>query len=144
MSKENKQLIRRWFEEVWNQKSESAIDRMLDPEARAHGVPTPDGFIVGPEQFKPFHRTLLGAFPDMHFVFHEVLAEGDRVAIRWTATMTHRGDQLGFPATGKHVTLEGSSFLVIGNGKILEGWNQMEFQGMIHSLKAAAEEMAKA
>lgn len=144
MSEQNKQLIRRWFEEVWNQKSESAIDRMLDPEAIAHGVPTPDGAIVGPEQFKQFHQTLLGAFPDMHFVFHEVLAEGDRVAIRWTATMTHRGDQLGFPPTGKHVTLDGSTFAVIGNGKIREGWNQMEFQGMIHSLQAAAQEVVKA
>ena len=66
------------------------------------------------------------------------------MAIRWTVTMTHRGDHLGFPATGKHVTLDGSSFLVIGNGKILEGWNQMEFQGMIHSLQAAAQELVKA
>jgi predicted ester cyclase len=77
-------------------------------------------------------------------VFHEVLAEGDRVAIRWTATMTHRGDQLGFPVTGKHVTLEGSTFAVIGNGKIREGWNQMEFQGMIHSLQTAAHDVVKA
>jgi predicted ester cyclase len=87
---------------------------------------------------------LVGAFPDAHFMFNDVIAEGDRVAIRWTVTMTHAGDQLGFPATGRRVTLEGSSFLVIKNGKIVEGWNQMEFQGLIHSLKSTAEEHARA
>jgi steroid delta-isomerase-like uncharacterized protein len=144
MSEENKQLVRRWFEEVWNQRDESAIDRMFDPEGRSHGVPTPEGILTGPEQFKQLHRMLVGAFPDAHFMFNDVIAEGDRVAIRWTVTMTHAGDQLGFPATGRRVTLEGSSFLVIKNGKIVEGWNQMEFQGLIHSLKSTAEEHARA
>ncbi len=144
MSEENKQLVRRWLEEVWNQKSESAIDRMFHPEGRSHGVPTPDGVLTGREQFKELHRTFLGAFPDMHFVLNDVIAEGDRVAVRWTNTSTHLGDQLGFPATGGRVTLEGSSFLLIKDGKILEGWNQMELQGMMHSLKSAAEQLVKA
>lgn len=143
MSEENKQLVRRWFEEVWNQKNASAIDRMYHPEGRSHGVPTNE-VLMGPEQFKQFHRTYVGAFPDMHFELNDVIAEGDKVAVRWTNTATHRGNELGFPATGKRVTLEGSSFLVIRDGKIYEGWNQMELQGMLQSLKIAAEELVKA
>ena len=143
MSEENKQLVRRWFEEVWNQKNASAIDRMFDPEGRSHGVPT-NVVLVGPAQFKEFHRTYLGAFPDMHFVLHDVIAEGDRVAVRWTNTATHLGDELGFPATGRRVILEGSSFLVIRNGMILEGWNQMELQEMMQSLKSPAHELVRA
>ena len=75
----------------------------------------------------------------MRVVVDDVIAEGDRVAIRWTATMTHTGDDLGFPATGRPVTLQGSSFIVVKDGQIREGWNQMDLQGTIQSLKSAAE-----
>lgn len=143
MSEENKRLVTRWFEEVWNQKDASAIDRMFHPEGRSHGVPTNE-VLMGREQFKQFHRTYVGAFPDMQFVLNDIIAEGDRVAVRWTNTATHLGNELGFPATGKQVTLEGSSFLSIRDGKIFEGWNQMELQGMMQSLKSAAEELVKA
>ena len=144
MSEESKQLARRWFDEVWNQKSEAAIDRMFRPEGRAHGLPTEGGRPAGPEDFKTIHRTFLGAFPDIRFVINDVIAEGDRVAVRWTANMTHAGDHLGFPATGSDVTLEGSSFLHLKDGMIFEAWNQMELQGMIQSLKSAAEKAVQA
>lgn len=135
MSEANKQLARRWFEEVWNEKTEAAIDEMYHPEGRAYGLPDAQSVLVGPEEFKKFHRNQVGAFPDLHFELKDVIAEGDRVAIRWFATMTHLGDQLGFPASGKSATLEGSSFLGIRDGKIFEGWNQMEMQGLLEYLK---------
>lgn len=143
MSEENKQLVRRWFEEVWNQKNASAIDRMFDSEGKSHGVPT-GAVLTGIEQFKEFHRTYVGAFPDMQFELNDVVAEGNLVAVRWTNTATHLGNELGIPATGKRVTLEGSSFLLIRNGKIFEGWNQMELLGLMQSLRSAAEELVKA
>ena len=136
MSEENKQLARRWFEEVWNQRSEAAIDRMFHPEGRSHGLPDPGSVLVGPEGFKNLHRNFVGAFPDIHVIIEDLIAEGDRVAIRWSAKMTHRGDHLGFPATGKSATLEGASFVVMKDGKIYEGWNQMEMQRLLQSLKA--------
>jgi steroid delta-isomerase-like uncharacterized protein len=144
MSEEAKQLAHRWFDEVWNQKSEAAIDRMYHPEGRSHGLPTEAGRPAGREDFKKIHAMFLGAFPDMRIAVDDVIAEGDRVAIRWTATMTHTGDQLGFPATGMQVALEGSTFLRLKDGKIFEGWNQMELQGMIHSLKSASEKALQA
>ena len=58
------------------------------------------------------------------------------MAIRWSAKMTHRGDHLGFPASGKPATLEGSSFVVMKDGKIFEGWNQTEMQGLFQYLQA--------
>jgi predicted ester cyclase len=60
----------------------------------------------------------------------DLVAEGDKVAVRWTANMTHMGDGLGFPATSKKVKLSGSSFLICGNGQILEGWNYMDLTRM--------------
>lgn len=59
-------VARDWFERVWNQGRESAIDELLAADARMHGLPTPDGKpIVGPAAFKPFYRALrMGALDD--------------------------------------------------------------------------------
>src|SRR6266545_142193 len=58
-------VARDWFERIWNQGNESAIDELLAVDARMHGLPTPDGKpVVGPQGFKPFFRRLHSAFPD--------------------------------------------------------------------------------
>ena len=139
MFEENKQLVRRWFEEVWNQKREDAIDAMYHRQGKAHGFPDAQSVLVGPEEFKKIHRNFLGAFPDLQVKIEDLVAESDRVAVRWTITMTHRGDHLGFPASGKTAHLEGSSFVIVKNGMILEGWNQMEMQGLFQYLRSESE-----
>jgi steroid delta-isomerase-like uncharacterized protein len=137
MSEANKQLARRWFEEVWNQRKESAIEAMLTAGCRIHGLGSDDEALIGPEGFKTFHRSFCGAFPDLHVTVDDIIAEGDRVAIRWTATMTHLGDGLGFPASGKKVSMDGSTIGVIKDGKIDEGWNHMDITGLFAKLKTA-------
>jgi len=135
MSEANKQLARRWFEEVWNQRKESAIDDLLTPDWRVHGLGG-DAVLIGPEGFKTFHRSFCGAFPDLHVTVDDVITEGDKVAIRWTATMTHLSDGLGIPPSGKKVSMEGSTIGVIKDGKIDEGWNHMDITGLFARLKA--------
>jgi steroid delta-isomerase-like uncharacterized protein len=135
MSEENKELIKRWFEQVWNQKSEAAIDAMFPPDAKCYGFPDPESMLAGPEDFKTIHRNFCGAFPDLTVRVEDVIAEGDRVAARWSVTMTHLGDHLGFAATGKKARLDGSTFAVIKDGKIVEGWNYMELLGLIQELR---------
>ena len=136
MSEANKLLVRRWFEQVWNQKSEAAIDEMLSPQGKSHGFPEADSVLVGAEAFKAVHRTFCGAFPDVHVDVVEIVAEGDRVAVRWRVSMTHLGDHLGFPASGKKTTLDGSSFLIVKDNQVTEGWNQMDLQAMMQKLQA--------
>lgn len=119
----NKALARRWFEEVWNQGSESAIDELFHPQGKAYGFPDPDSIHVGPEGFKTTHRLFQSAFKDIHIDIDDLIAEGDRVAIRWTCTMIHNGDGLGFPATGKKTTVPGSSFVICQNGQLIDGYN---------------------
>ncbi len=131
----NEQLIRRWFEEVWNRKQETAIDEMLAEDCVAYGLPDPDAVVRGPEQFKRFHRGFCGAFPDLQITVEDVIASGDRVAARWRATGTHLGDHLGFPATGKKVQLDGVTIGVIRDGKIKEGWNMMDMGHFFESLR---------
>ncbi len=67
---------------------------------------------------------------------NDTISEGDKIAARFSATMTHTGDDLGFPATGKQVTVSGMSFTRIANGQIVEGWNNWDIYGMMRQLEA--------
>jgi predicted ester cyclase len=93
-------------------------------------IPDPDAVVNSPAEFAELCKTFRETFPDIHVTVDDLVAEGDKVAVRWTATMTHMGDGLGFPATSKKVKLSGSSFLICGNGQILEGWNHMDLTRM--------------
>jgi predicted ester cyclase len=137
MSEANKALAKEWFEQVWNQKSEAAIDRLFHPQGKSWGFPDPEGVLVGPEGFKTVHRNFCGAFPDLHIEIEDMVAEGDRLAVRWTVGMTHLGDHLGIKATGRKVVLRGSAFMIANGSQILEGWNFMDLQAMILKLQIA-------
>lgn len=133
---ENKALMQRWFEEVWNQGKESTIDELFRPQRQAHGLPTPDSTLIGPEAFKAFHRQFQNAFGNLHVEIRDILAEGNRVALHWTLTANHSGDGLGFPATGRDVTLIGSTFVTCHNGQITEAWNFMDLTKLTLDLQA--------
>ena len=130
MSEKNKNLVRRWFEEVWDKGRLSAIPEMFAQSGRAHGFPDPDSVVNSAEEFAEHCKAFREAFPDVRISVDDLIADGDKVAVRWTATMTHTGDGLGFPATSKKVLVSGSSFLICGNGQILEGWNYMDLTRM--------------
>jgi predicted ester cyclase len=138
MSSTNRELVHRWFEEVWNKQSEDAITEMFAPGGKAYGFPEPDSVLIGPDNFKAVHRSFLGAFPDVHITIHDVICEGDRVAVTWVANMTHLGDSLGFAPTFQKVSLEGCSVLVVHDGQIHEGQNYMEMGALVHRLKTSA------
>ncbi len=132
MSAENKTLVRRWFDEVWNKGRAAAIDELLASHAVVHGLGAVD--LQGSAGFKPFHAAYLGAFPDLNIQIDDVIAEGDIVAVRWSCTGTHRGDGLGFAATGKRAHFSGMTFVRVAGGKLIEGWNSFDQLGMLQQL----------
>ena len=79
------------FEEVWNRKREEAITEMFAEGGEAHGLPEQASVIRGPEEFKKFYRAMVATFPDIQVHLDDLIAEGDRVAVLWAATMTHLG-----------------------------------------------------
>ena len=131
MSAENKALVARWFEEVWNKGRSDAIDEMFAADGVAHGL-GPD--VCGPDGFKAFHATFRQAFPDVRVSVDEMVADGDTVAYRLTAAGTHRGDGLGFAATGLPARFMVMGTARIANGKIVEGWNVLDQLGMLTQL----------
>jgi steroid delta-isomerase-like uncharacterized protein len=125
-------LARDWFESVWNKQDESAIDRLLHPEALAHGPGAQP--IRGPEQFKIFSRLFKTAFGNMRIQVERTVAQGDIVVALCHVTGTHVGDSLGGPATGKDVDFRGTTTFRVSDGKIVEGWNTFDFLTMYQQL----------
>ena len=128
MSEENKQLVRRWFEEVWNKRRADAIDEMFDANGIAHGLADdPASAIKGPTDFKPFHKVFCEAFPNMVIVVEDLVAEGDKVAARCSVRAKHDGEFMGKSATQSPVDFTGITIVRIDNGKIVEAWNNFDF-----------------
>ena len=131
MSEENKQLVRRWFEEVWNKGRADAIDEMLDEYGIAHGLSDdPSNPIKGPKEFRPFHTVFREAFPNMMIVIEDMVAEGDKVAARCSVRGKHEGDFRGLAATQSPVEFTGMTIVRIANGKIVEAWNNFDFTSL--------------
>jgi steroid delta-isomerase-like uncharacterized protein len=132
MSDANKQLTKRWFEEVWNKGRREAIAEILAPEAEI----LESGEVVrGPEGFYPFFDRMHGAFSEIHVTFHDAIAEADKVCLRWSCSMKHTGDGLGTPATHKNLTTTGISVVRIANGKFVAGWQNWDMLGLMQQIK---------
>ena len=120
-------LVRRWFDEVWNAGDAAAIDRLLAPDARVHGL-SPDGTpLVGRNAFKPFYEQFRTAFPDLHITITEVLNEGDRVAVYCQVSGTHTGPIMGKAETHRPVSFTGMVIVKTDGTYLVEGWNAWDF-----------------
>ena len=137
MSTENKALVRRWFEEVWNKGRVAAIDEMFHPEGVAHGLgDTPDVKLHGPEGFKPFFHSFYNTFPDINVTIDHIISENDLVATHCTVRGTHTGNGIGVEATHKPIHITGMGLCRIKDGKIFEAWNNFDFQGLSKQIGA--------
>ena len=131
MSEQNKTLVRRWFEQVWNKGRAESIDELLSERSVVHGLGTD---LHGPAGFKPFHAAYRDAFPDLALQIEHMLADDDLVAVHWSATATHGGGGLGFAATGKRVSFSGMTLIRVEGNKLIEGWNSFDQLGLLQQL----------
>lgn len=131
MSEENKALIQRWFEEVWNQGRKEAIGELLSDDGVIHGLVDANGNPVrGLQGFQEFHAQFRGAFPDINVSVDDIIAEGDKVVARCSVRGRHTGEHLGISATNAPVQFEGVAIVRIKGGKIVEAWNHFDFLEM--------------
>jgi steroid delta-isomerase-like uncharacterized protein len=129
-------LIKRWYQEVWREGKNETIYELLAPDAVLQGQTGPKEEIHGPTEFAAFAERIRKAFPDTDIVVEDAFGVDDRVAVRWSAMMTHRGEGLGVPATGKKVRITGMSIARIVNGKIVEGWDNWDRLAMLEQIGA--------
>ena len=143
MPHDNKALLRRWFDEVWNSRRRDAIDELAHPDVVTYGLGE-GGAPGGIDQFVPFRDRFLATFPDLHIAVEDVIAEGDKTAARIRATGTHTGAAMGIPPTGKKVTVTGLILVRWKDGQIIEGWNEFDAYGMMQQLTTPAPDGAPA
>ncbi len=132
-TEENKALVRRFVEEFWSEGNMSAADELMAPDAEIH---MPTGEVVDIDGLKSFAATFRESFPDWHSTFEDLIAEGDRVAERWTGRGTHRGELQGIPPTHKRVEVPGTVFYRIVGGKIVEFRGQLDMMSLMQQLGA--------
>jgi steroid delta-isomerase-like uncharacterized protein len=134
MADANTRIVRRWFEEVWNQRKRGTITELFAANGVAHGVSDTGGDLHGPAEFLPCYDRLCAGFPDLRVVVEDCFEAGDQVAARYSATMSHGGDYMGLKASGKGATLTGISLLRVANGQIVESWDSWDKLTLVHRI----------
>lgn len=133
-AEKNKQVIQAFIDDVINQGRLSRADNLV-LENFVELDPLP-GQQQGREGLKEVIAVLRSAFPDIHWVVDEMIAEGEKVCTRFTWSGTHRGVFLGIPATGKHVTVKGVVIDLLADGRMSESRILMDTLGMMQQLGA--------
>jgi steroid delta-isomerase-like uncharacterized protein len=119
-----KELIRRYFNEVWNTGDTSDLESLIDPAYTLRILDSdtgrPAALAHGIANLRANIASYRDAFPDLHFTMNQIIAEGDQVAVAWTATATHRGDFRGLPPTYRSLNYVGFSMFRITQEHIVE------------------------
>jgi predicted ester cyclase len=131
-TEDNKALMHRAYDAL-NQKNLAVLDEVDAPDLVVHIVSTT---IQGLEAFKQGLWLFLTAFPDARFTLEDLIAEGDRVAVRYTFRGTHTGNYMGIAPTGKQVTQTGITINRFANGKAVELWGNVDDLGLLQQLGA--------
>jgi steroid delta-isomerase-like uncharacterized protein len=123
----NRALVRRFFDECWNQGDVSRIAELLAPEHVHH---LPGWELHGPDDVRQLILALRTAFPDFHATIDDEIVANDKVVVRWTIRGTHNGDFFGMAPTGKRVAYTGIDIVRCADGRIVELWGQPDAAGL--------------
>jgi len=118
-AQENKQVLRRFTDEFINTGDPSLAEELVSPDAVFHAPTSPEP-LRGPEGYLQLLGMLRAAFPDVQWTLEEMVAEGDKVAARFTMRGTHQGPFLGLSPSGRAFTATSMAFYRLEDGKILE------------------------
>lgn len=133
-AKEIKALERRLYEECNKGKATAmaVIDELYATDLVYHSSTGRD--IRGIKDYKQHVSDMYSAFPDFHFTIDDMVVEGDKVAVRLTATGTHKGEFRGIPPTNKKVTMWEIQIDRVAGGKFVEGWSRYDTLGLMQQL----------
>jgi steroid delta-isomerase-like uncharacterized protein len=130
---ENKTLALRILDEVFSQGDVGALNELFSTDIVVHD---PDKELRGLEQVKQGMLRLRMAFPDLHYTAEDMIAEEDKVVIRFTGRGTHQGEFRGVPATGKSMTYTGIIILRFVEQKVVDYWAVSDALGIFQQLGA--------
>jgi len=134
-TEQNRALVRRFYEEVWNKGNYEVADEIFAEDYVRHDL-RPGNPPPGPAGQKKIATEFRAAFPDLSSTTEMLIAEGDMVVARWTMEGTNTGSWGGVPATGKHAKMVGVNIFRVQDGKVVELWNHRDDLGMMQQLDA--------
>jgi steroid delta-isomerase-like uncharacterized protein len=136
MALENKALVRRLYEEVWNKRRVELVDELMSPSHAMHDNHLPDSGI-GPEAYKRNVARYVNGFPDLRFTVEDMVADHDKVAVCWTISGTHKGEFRGISPTGKKISVDGITINHVADGKIMDSYVSWDALGLMQQLGVA-------
>lgn len=122
----NKRIVRRYIMEGWAQGDVSVVDELVRPDVVDHD-PFP-GQAAGSPGWVQAIEMVRHAMPDLTVRIEEMVAEGDRVAVRWVCPGTNTGPFAGRAPTGQRLTIVGIDMHRLANGRIAETHRVLRFQ----------------
>jgi steroid delta-isomerase-like uncharacterized protein len=137
-AEENKAIVRRWFEDLFNGGNLDVADEIVAPNHVTHDPALPD-ILYGPEGQKQVVSLYRGAFPDAHITVEHQIAAGNEVVTRWTGHGTHQGELMGVAPTGNRVEVPGITIDRVSGGKVEETWTNYDTMGMLRQIGAITQ-----
>jgi predicted ester cyclase len=131
-STDNKALARRVLEEIFPANDMAALREAISDEFVNHEAPP--GTPAGLPGIARYMTLLNQAFSDQRWEIHDVLEDGDEVAMRCTHSGTHTGDYFGLPATGRRFAYSQMHIVRIVDGKALDHWAVRDDAGLMRQL----------
>jgi steroid delta-isomerase-like uncharacterized protein len=137
---ENKELLTRFVEEVWNNGNAEASDKYIAQKYTVHHDPGDpwDGQDLDLPGYKERVRLSRSPFPDQRFSIQDLIAEDNRVVMTWFWVATHQGDIPGFPATGNQIKMSGATVYYFNEGRLTGHWQITDRLGVYMQLRQGA------
>ena len=134
LEEKNKQVAHQFYD-AFNRHDPEGMSHLVSSNAsytfHFAGMPATDW-----KARKQFVTNVVKAFPDIDHHILDIVAEGDKVALRFNITGTHKGQFQDIPATGKKISVGCMNFLTIIDGKIIEEWSNSDMMGLMQQIGA--------
>ena len=131
----NKELVRRFYKEVYVDWNMTMVDEVVSPRFTSHDWA--EGDPTGPQGFRSYYSAIRSALPDARYAVDDMVAEGDRVVVRWRLLGTHKGDFRGIAPTGRPIVLKGIAIYRVRGGKLMERWVVSDLHGVLEEIRKA-------
>lgn len=130
----NKELVRRFYKDVYVDWNMARADEVLSPQFTSHDWP--EGGATGPKAFRDYYSAIRSAVPDARYEVDDLIAEGDRVVVRWRLVGTHKGAFRGIAPTGRPIVLKGIAIYRVEGGELMERWVVSDLYGALEEIQA--------
>jgi len=141
---DNVTIMRRWFQQVWNEGRVHTIHEVLAKDFIGYGQDAPGVAIRGPDGFVALYERFRAAFSEFRFTIEDAFASGDKVTVRWSAEMIHTGEHAGIRATHKKIRITGITIARFEGNKAVEAWDNWDQLALMQQLSAQSGGTAQA